>query len=146
MGPTKHCTGCGQEKLRTEFHPRSCRGPNGVESKCRICRNRRRHLRRDNRVREKVRYLKLSYNLTIEALEAMRESQNGYCASCGVHESVLFRKLVVDHNHETGRVRALLCDACNSAEGLLKTSDRALALAKYIEHQARIDRSKKSLV
>lgn len=43
-----------------------------------------------------------------------------HCQICGTHESTFKKKLHVDHNHETGRIRGLLCDNCNRAIGHLK--------------------------
>jgi hypothetical protein len=41
----------------------------------------------------------------------------------------------MDHDHSTGRFRALLCGGCNSALGLLKEStERIQGLKKYIEN------------
>jgi len=51
--------------------------------------------------------------MTIEDYKAMHARQNGRCAICGTAEE----KLVVDHNHRTGRVRELLCHLCNAMIG-----------------------------
>jgi len=52
--------------------------------------------------------LKKKYNLSLEDYESMLEAQNNRCAICDSEE-----KLVVDHDHETGIVRGLLCYSCN---------------------------------
>lgn len=44
-----------------------------------------------------------------------------------------------DHNHETGRFRAVLCGPCNRAEGLLKDPDRIRGLLEYRLHHDAID-------
>ena len=75
---------------------------------------------------EILKYHKNSYGLTFEEYNQMLESQNGVCAICGKEEtdtdwrSDKVKQLAVDHNHETGKVRALLCGKCNKAIGLLK--------------------------
>lgn len=66
--------------------------------------------------------LKRCYGLSVEQFAALFAEQRECCAVCGRHESVLSRRLVVDHNHDTNRVRGLLCDACNIAVGMLETS------------------------
>ena len=52
----------------------------------------------------------------------MVEKQNGVCAICGNPETATshgtIRRLSVDHDHETGEVRGLLCSKCNFALGL----------------------------
>lgn len=80
--------------------------------------------------------LKRTYNLTLDQWKAMLVSQCGRCAACN---DPMTRALgpVVDHNHITGEVRALLCRNCNVAEGLLDRSpDKARALATYMESHA----------
>lgn len=68
------------------------------------------------------------YGLTLKAYNNMSEAQNHKCAICneeeiGVHNrggETVPLTLAVDHNHETGNVRALLCHKCNKALGLFK--------------------------
>jgi hypothetical protein len=61
--------------------------------------------------------LKFSYGIGIEDYNQMFEIQGGCCAICGKHQSEFKKALCVDHNHETGQVRGLLCNACNSMLG-----------------------------
>lgn len=61
------------------------------------------------------------YGITLERFEEMRTSQKCSCAICGKHESQnKNKKLFVDHNHNTGKVRELLCHGCNTGIGLLQ--------------------------
>lgn len=64
--------------------------------------------------------LQLKYGITIDEYDSLRIDQNFSCAICFKHELELTRSLCVDHNHDTGEVRQLLCHNCNSALGLLK--------------------------
>lgn len=57
--------------------------------------------------------LRKRYNITPEARAIMFQAQEGCCAICEEHESNLKRKLAIDHCHETGLVRGLLCSQCN---------------------------------
>ena len=57
--------------------------------------------------------LKKMYGITEEDYEKMFEAQDGKCAVCLKPESSFKRKLSVDHNHETGEIRGLLCTHCN---------------------------------
>lgn len=76
------------------------------------------------------------YGVTPEDVAAMRDAQGGMCAGCGRefnggrgHEAEC-----VDHDHTTGRVRGLLCGACNLALGYVKDDPARLrALADYLE-------------
>jgi recombination endonuclease VII len=74
------------------------------------------------------------YGLRPGEYEAMIRAQGGRCRVCGDAPA----KLVVDHDHDTGAVRALLCNLCNTALGYFR-DDAALArrAAEYLEaHQA----------
>jgi hypothetical protein len=82
----------------------------------------------------RARKLKKKYGLTLEQYTAMLESQNGCCIGCGSHQSTLNHKLNVDHNHDTGKVRGLLCRECNRGIGYLKDSPEILIkLAEYLK-------------
>jgi Autographiviridae endonuclease VII len=58
--------------------------------------------------------------MTLKQFNQMLESQNHQCRICGRPDKGYKKKLAVDHDHETGLVRGLLCGACNTAIGLLK--------------------------
>lgn len=76
------------------------------------------------------------YGLTFPQLTAMAEAQDHKCAICGLPETEkrngIVRHLAVDHDHETGAVRGLLCQACNTGIGKLK--DDPIVLAKAIAY------------
>jgi hypothetical protein len=74
------------------------------------------------------------YGLTPGDVERMKAEQGGLCAICRRQDAW---RLVVDHCHDTGRVRGLLCDRCNQALGAL--GDRVEALERalhYLRHAA----------
>ena len=78
------------------------------------------------------------YGISLEQYEEMHAVQNGVCAICSRPETLVVRgshpRLVVDHDHETGKVRGLLCDYCNTGLGKFKDDPQALrAAADYIE-------------
>jgi hypothetical protein len=56
-----------------------------------------------------------AYDLTIEEFEAMLAAQGGVCAICAGPPGGRWNRLFVDHDHETGKVRGLLCHLCNAA-------------------------------
>lgn len=58
--------------------------------------------------------LRANYGMTIAEYDALLFSQNEVCAICK-KPSPNFRRLSVDHNHETGAIRGLLCALCNVA-------------------------------
>ena len=62
----------------------------------------------------------------------MLAAQRGVCAICGRPPKT--RRLAVDHNHKTGRVRGLLCPWCNRSLTFLRDSAaNAHAVAAYLE-------------
>lgn len=61
------------------------------------------------------------------------DAQGGCCAICKRPESDFKRKLSVDHNHKTGKVRALLCFPCNRFLVGRFTIVKAILLLKYLE-------------
>src|SRR5690349_10575214 len=61
--------------------------------------------------------LKMKYGITIEIYDEMLKSQDYKCAICKKPQSKHSRAFAVDHNHKTGKVRALLCDGCNYGVG-----------------------------
>jgi len=81
-----------------------------------------------NKPIQRNRMLKRKYGLTLEEYKYLFEEQNGVCAICKTTEEC--RMLAVDHNHESGKVRGLLCGSCNRALGLLKDNPELLSRAK----------------
>lgn len=78
------------------------------------------------------------YGITLEQFEEMRTLQNFSCAICGKHElQNKNKKLFVDHDHDTGKVRELLCHGCNTGIGLLQDDVELLqkALDYLIKHK-----------
>lgn len=78
------------------------------------------------------RHLLNKYDLTPEEYADLLAGQGGACAICGAPPPP-HRRLAVDHCHDTGRVRGLLCGHCNRALGLLGESpDRVLRAHTYL--------------
>lgn len=91
------------------------------------------------RNREKVREyqrkskFKKKYGITLDDYAEMLEAQDGRCAICGdfpPHNKLLY----VDHCHDTGDVRGLLCQQCNSGIGFLGDNvERVRKALTYLE-------------
>ncbi|MFD5697441.1 endonuclease VII domain-containing protein [Streptomyces lasiicapitis] len=147
-GESKRCTKCLEDKPRTEFY-KSHDGKYGpvLKSICKLCHTAQvrgwygEHSDRSNTNRRRLQ-LKQNYGLTPDEYDAMLSAQGGVCAICKRPERVKRQgKLVrmpVDHCHETGRVRALLCHSCNRAIGLLGDDTELLrAATEYLlRHKA----------
>lgn len=104
----KTCADCGVEKPVDEFYTRWPSAKNYVRSLCIPC---DRRSSEDRRLRKR-------YGITKAEYDQMHANQQGLCALCGREES-LNKNLAVDHDHQTGKVRALLCGACNRGLGFL---------------------------
>jgi hypothetical protein len=75
--------------------------------------------------------------MTLEQYDEMFADQDGCCAICEEPETVTFNgvpvRLSVDHNHDTGQIRGLLCRNCNSAVGHIEAKPiRLQAIAAYL--------------
>lgn len=88
--------------------------------------SRRRHEKHRDRLNGKRRFDK--YGVTQEQYDEMVERQNGVCAICSSPPKAA-KALSVDHDHNTGSVRGLLCDPCNLGLGLLGDSLQSLQAA-----------------
>lgn len=78
--------------------------------------------------------IKRIYGLSIERYNEMLTEQACKCKICGKqHDPSIKRgRLYVDHDHQTGEVRGLLCGACNSAIGYFQ--DKTEVLYKAIDY------------
>lgn len=77
-------------------------------------------------------YLRRKYGITEKDYDRMFTLQLGGCAICG--STPKKRRLSVDHNHKSGKVRGLLCFPCNYGIGWLKdNAKKAYAIALYIK-------------
>lgn len=77
--------------------------------------------------------LRRRYGITLQEYQAAYEKQSGLCAICGEW----FKSLIVDHDHNTGRFRGLLCSLCNIALGQYEKSKAfAHQFEKYLRESA----------
>jgi hypothetical protein len=71
------------------------------------------------------------FGMTEDDYQKMFDEQLGLCAICHKPENDI--KLAVDHDHKTGKVRALLCKKCNMGIGLLGDDpDTILSASLYL--------------
>lgn len=146
----KICTKCSEEKDINQFG-KDKRHLDGHTSWCRICvnsyNNARHHSTKSfykkdyssNPNKYTNKRLIAQYGITLEQYNSMLVDQNNSCAVCNRSETALdkngkLKALSVDHCHDTGKIRGLLCDSCNRAEGFLQSNvDIIRKLADYVE-------------
>jgi hypothetical protein len=79
-------------------------------------------------------YYKLNYNITLKDYNNIFKKQEGKCSICSKHQSEFVKRLAVDHNHITGKVRGLLCPKCNKGMGLFNEDiDLILKVIDYLK-------------
>lgn len=94
-------------------------------------------MREENKNKHKERYLKKKYNLTLEERSKLLKSQNNCCAICGYNKLENENKFpVIDHCHNTGKIRGILCANCNIGLGMFK--DEIDLLEKAISYLSKI--------
>jgi hypothetical protein len=122
------CPACASVKPLDEF-PRNKGDRLGRGAYCKPCHNaktRETYKRLYGSSREY--HLRRRYGLTSAEVDAMIEAQGGTCAVCPGEAQH------VDHDHETGLVRGILCFNCNQALGIARDVPKTLrALAAYLE-------------
>jgi len=95
--------------------------------------------RNPERIKKILQNAKLKrYGISFEQYTKRSVAQNGVCAICRKPETWIVKGtlalLSVDHDHETGRVRGLLCHSCNLGLGHFKDDALMLrAAANYLE-------------
>lgn len=124
FGPTLECPKCKVVSETKDFYFNQT-GPWACKSCHSIWRKENRKdpevMRRHKEGMRRV-HLNKVYGLSEIEYNKLLELQSGGCAickqPCRVHE-----RLSVDHDHNTGAVRGLLCQQCNSAIGFLKEDE-----------------------
>jgi len=134
----KTCTRCLSTKPISEFYKEKGT-KDGYRNHCKSCRRKDWNNWRNENKDHLKRYmrdffLKRNYGISIEKYEEMYNSQNGKCYICGSHSDDQDKGLSVDHCHDSGQIRKLLCGNCNTALGSFKDSIDILKKAiSYLE-------------
>lgn len=141
----KKQTHCNKGHELTNENTRWATKENGKRRRvCRTCNNeyhrlRQEGLRDDGSMQTYWRWAKIKqkYGVSQEMWQAMFDKQGGRCAGCmKLFGKERHEKACVDHNHETGVFRGLLCHSCNRSLGLLKESITTLqTLILYLQYQ-----------
>lgn len=114
VSPVRPCAWCEQEFRHTDGRRLYCSDDCG-------------------RIGAALREHPATYGITVQDFRRMLLAQGGLCAICRQPQAKHKLILCVDHCHDTGRVRGLLCDNCNRGIGLLGDNPKTvLAAATYL--------------
>jgi Recombination endonuclease VII len=114
----RKCTKCKVVKPIEDFE-KDTRLKHGYGYRCRIC----------ARLESRSASLR-KFGITEDAYRSLLQAQGGGCAVCGGSDR---KRLAVDHSHENGQIRGLLCRRCNTAIGLFADDSSLLyAAAEYV--------------
>lgn len=126
---TSWCPTCNKYKDISEFS-RLKKTYNGLDYYCKQCKKAYNESRRENRASSDR---KRNYGISDEEYQALKIAQGGVCAICGQSEIRIHKgaqmDLCVDHDHETGEVRGLLCWHCNAGLGHFRDDPQNLSAA-----------------
>jgi len=127
----KRCSRCNLLLPLSDFFAAS-RNKDGLRYECKSC------ICYDSDY-HRNRILRSKYGITPYQYDQMLESQGGVCAVCHLSETGRDRfgnikPLGVDHNHDTGQVRGLLCHGCNASYGFLR-EDPEIILSLLAYHE-----------
>lgn len=109
----KHCQRCDQIKQLSQFNKHR----SGVKSLCKSCQTKK---AKEDRIKK--------YGITTSTYNQLMAKQNGVCACC-----LKAPAIAIDHDHETGQVRGVLCTRCNTGIGQLgDTLEGVIRAAQYL--------------
>lgn len=133
----KVCNHCKQELEISNFRYRKKRNclDYYYQSICRSCERLKEkknyyidHNKSKEKLRQKMRYH--LYKITETQYQTLVERQDNLCAICNTNTPGGRGNWHVDHDHQTGKVRGLLCHCCNTGLGLFKDNPDLLLKAK----------------
>lgn len=152
MSEKKICARCKIAKNKSNFHKCTPK-PDGLQRLCRACsklykreyyanyklkhgHSQRNIWRHKHPERDHNNWLKWKYGITLEDKNRLWEIQGRCCAICKTKNNN-GRKFHVDHSHETGNVRGLLCHKCNIMLGGARDDIAILRFAvRYLSGEA----------
>lgn len=109
---------------------RSAATKDGLQNECKKC-TKDRHSEPKNKARRReyawAVKLREEFGMSTEDYWEMFDRQGGRCAICRAVPD--WKRLAVDHDHETGEVRGLLCNSCNCGLGFFKDDPHLVAQA-----------------
>jgi hypothetical protein len=127
----KVCYVCKEEKPYSEFGTNNTRS-DGLQTYCKKC----------AKEKQSEWYYQRTHGLNLKERDSLLEAQDGRCAICGSLTEFQFKKgkhtntgeyAVVDHCHDSKKIRGILCGHCNTGLGAFKDDiSRLNAAIEYL--------------
>lgn len=129
---TQRCTRCKQVKPEADF-TRDRQKRNGLRPACRQCEKDLRDQTAEARRRARIVRI---YGVDPDWFDRTLKEQDGRCAICP--QPLTDIPIAVDHDHETGAVRGILCNWCNTGLGMFRDRiDVLISAAAYLRAHRR---------
>ena len=112
-----------REKYLKYYERERTRGKQYFQENKELILAKNRKYNKENPDKRKNAILKYEYGITLDDYNKMFNEQKGKCSICQKHKNELNKKLYVDHDHKTNKVRGLLCKNCNVALGFYEKYD-----------------------
>ena len=134
----KKCTACSVEQSLDNFYKHG----KYHSSKCKPCELAYKRSKY-NSEKDCARHRRRIYGITEEQYNEMLQKQNGVCRFCKKSPEDNKQRLAVDHCHDTGKVRGLLCSTCNLGLGYFNDniallSEAILYLQEHVPDNLRL--------
>ena len=142
METGKTCTKCNTFKTLDNFYrclsKKVTSYSKGLKSHCKECvsKDRKRYYQTEDGYKKKIEkaWKDKGIIFTLDEYNLILDKQNGGCAICKVKQNKNGHALCVDHDHNTGKVRGILCHDCNTSLGKFQDSVELLEKAiQYLE-------------
>ena len=121
----KICLKCGELK-DFELFPVINKKMGYRSSYCKVCANKirenSRKLKGVEPIRQRAKWLKSSFGISVDQYNDILLLQDNKCAICGRTEELDGKNFAVDHDHKTGKMRGILCKRCNLLLGKFENS------------------------
>lgn len=129
----KVCKQCGKEGS-VDLFQKDITKKDKLRPECKECTAANRKKRYSPVVNRKNNMQKNFGKGILDTYQHLFELQGGVCAICQSPENGRYAHLSVDHNHDTGKIRGLLCNNCNRGIGLLRDNPELIRkAAQYVE-------------
>jgi hypothetical protein len=137
----KWCTKC-KSWLPFRVFPTARNKKDGLHYCCKECKNTK---ARETTTTKQIRAqnMRRLHDVSLKEYDRMFVEQGGVCYVCKQPETAksrtgIVRPLAIDHDHETGEIRSLLCHVCNVALGFIeKDPERTRMLIEYKEEMGK---------